>query len=281
MNHQINFNGKVIDAASPILRAGNRAFGYGDGLFETIRVFDGKIPFLKDHINRLRKGLSILKFNVPEHYSTAFFKDEIQQLTNGEGNHRIRLTVFRSDGGFYAPRGNDPQFLIESQGLNNASFSLNTKGLLLGIFDELKLPMNRLSNLKTCNGLPYVLAGIFCQENSLDDCILFNSLGNIAESSNSNIFFVAGTELFTPSLSEACIEGTMRNLILEVAEILNYRVNITSLALDDLEGIDEIWLTNAIHGIRWVEHFGQYRLLNQKAQAFVQLLNKKIKDFNE
>ncbi len=280
MIEKVNFNGNIIPANQPVFQASNRAFKYGDGLFESIRVFDGQIPFLDYHFNRLQRGLLQLKYNIPDYFSISFFEREIQKLVNKNGNHRVRLTVFRSEGGLYRPENNHPQFLIESQLLKDSFFHLNSKGLKVGFFDDIKLSYNPLSNLKTCNSLPYILAGIFNKEKNLDDSFLLNSSGGIAECSSSNVFFLFKEIILTPSLSEACVDGAMRKIILELAHANNFTIKETSIKAIDLEKADEIWLTNAIQGIRWVEYFKGSFFENKVASQFVHLVNKKIKQNN-
>lgn len=277
VTYKINFNGKLFQADLPLLKAGNRAFRYGDGLFETIRVFEGQVPFLDLHFDRLEKGMRQLKIDIPENYSAVFFENEIQKLTLEKGNHRVRLTVFRSGGGHYFPKENNPQFIIECELLEDARFNLNPKGLHVGLFEEIKLAKSSFSNLKTCNSLPYVLAGIYCKENGFDDCFLLNSSGNIAECTSSNVFFIKENVISTPALPEACVEGTMRKLIIEIAKKTRLEVKETTIAIPDIHLAEEIWLTNAIHGIRWVENFGKYHFKNNTAVQFEQLLNEKIK----
>jgi branched-chain amino acid aminotransferase len=277
---KINFNGNIVPANQPVFQANNRAFKYGDGLFETIRVFKGLIPFLDCHFNRLKTGLQQLKYEIPDYFSISFFEKEIQKLINQKGNHRVRLTVFRSVGGFYTPENNHPQFLIESHFLKDSTFHLNSKGLQVALFDEIKLPMNSLSNLKTCNSLPYILAGIFKKENGFDDCFLLNSHERIAECSSSNVFVLLKKTILTPSLSEACVAGTMRKIVLDIAHSNNFTIEETSIKAIDLKNANEIWLTNAIQGIRWVENYKGLHFENKVATEFVHLLNEKIKQNN-
>jgi branched-chain amino acid aminotransferase len=274
--NKINFNGKIISADQAIFNADNRAFKYIDGLFETIRIFNGKIPFLDYHFDRLEAGLLKLKYEIPEYFSVSFFTNEIQKLISEKGNQRIRLTVFRAAGGFYTPTNNHPEFLIESTSLKDAFFKLNKKGLHVSLFDEFRLPQNFLSNLKTCNSLPYILAGIYCKKEGFDDCFLLNNSGNIAEAVNSNIFILKNDTLLTPSLSEACVAGTMRKIILEIAKADHFKIEETSIEVSDLEQANEIWLSNAIRGIMWVEKFNGIRFENKLAKRFVQLLNEKL-----
>ena len=265
-----------MDAGLALFQANNRAFKYGDGLFETIRVFEGRLPFLDFHFNRLKKGMQLLKFDIPDHYTSRFFASEIQKLIFGKGNHRVRLTVFRSAGGFYTPNDNRPLFLIETSRLEDSTFNLNTKGLKIGLFDEIKLSGNLLSNLKTCNSLSYVLAGIYAKENGFDDCILVNNSGNVAECTSSNIFILNGKNIKSPALSEACVEGTLRSLIIGLAQNAGFQVAETKLKIADIKKAEEVWLSNAIQGIRWVEKFDNVFFKNKIANQFVKSLNEKI-----
>ncbi|MEM6964837.1 MAG: aminotransferase class IV [Bacteroidota bacterium] len=247
---KINLNGKLIPHNQPIFSASNRAFLYGDALFETIRMFDGKLSFLEDHVNRLLRGLDFFHYKIPKKYTTKFFQKEIKKIA--DGNARIRLTVFRTDGGLYTPKNNKPQFLISASPLPDATFQLHTKGLEMGIFRGVSLARQPISNHKTCNSLPYIRAAIFKKEQNLNDVFLLNDKGRIAEASSSNVFIFKKNQLITPSLSEGCITGTMRLQIIRIAQQLGIKVLEKKVTLATLEASDEIWLTNSIQGIRWV-----------------------------
>ena len=266
----------MINAEKAIFRTTNRVFRYGDGLFETIRVFEGNIPFLSDHFARLNKGMKFLKFKIPENFTFSFFKNEINKLTKEEGNWRIRLTVFRSNGGFYTPTNNTSRFVIEARSLESEKFQLNEKGKIMGIFDQFKLSSNELANLKTCNGIPYILASIYAKENKFDDCFLINERESIAEATSSNVFILKKDKILTPSLSSACIEGVMRNAVIKLASNLQFKVEEREITKDDLKEADEIWLTNSIQGIQYVSEFEGVHFENNIAKKFVKHFNQKI-----
>jgi len=248
----INFNGKILPAKQPIFKVDNRAFLYGDALFETIRMFDGNLPFLHLHMERLLAGLNFFQFKIPKKYTSKFFQKEIKKIA--KGNARIRITVFRSKGGLYTPKNNRPQFLITTSPLLNAEFKFHKKGLNVGVFEASQLKCSPVSNLKTCNSLPYILAGLYKKEQNLDDCILINEKGKIAEASSSNIFLLQKNKLITPSLSEGCINGTMRKVILEIATIENIHIIEKPINVSELKKAKEIFLTNSIQGIKWVKN---------------------------
>jgi len=269
---KINLNGEIIGAKKKLFDSSNRAFLYGDALFETIRMFDGKLPFLHQHIKRLRYGLAIFKYKVPKKYNANYFQKEIKKISSG--NARIRLTVFRSSGGLYTPQDFKPQFLITATPLKKSKFLLNKKGLDIGLFDQMKLSCTEMANLKTTNSLPYILAGIYKKEQNLSDCILLNQKGRIAEASSSNIFLVNKNKIITPSLSEGCISGTLRQSLLDLAKVNKLKIQEIPVTLSALQQADEVWLTNAIQGIRWVKSFdNKYFYTNTKAKTLLQKLN--------
>ncbi|MBK9012907.1 MAG: aminotransferase class IV [Saprospiraceae bacterium] len=283
----INLNGKIIAADQPIFTAGNRAFRYGDGLFESIRVFGGRLPFFERHWQRLSAGFGLLKFEVPDFFTPSFLKNEVGKLTQSKGNWRIRLSVWRSGGGLYTPEINLPEFLIEANPLTSALFELNQCGLKIGIFNQELLPHHsqktyqNLHNLKTTSALPFVLASIFKKENQLDDYLLLNTVGRLACASSSNIFLVKNGELFTPPLTEGCIAGTMRATVLELAGQLGIKTNEVQIPICELEKADEILLTNAIQGVRWVQKIqGQNTQFQCKtAGILVDALNQQLERF--
>ena len=130
----INFNCKILPSEQPIFTASNRAFRYGDGLFETIRVFDGKIPFFQRHFQRLIVGCRLLNLDVSGHFTQDFFENEISKLLVGGANYRVRLTVWRSGGGLYTPETNLPDFLIEAKELPSSVFELNNLCLIFTFY---------------------------------------------------------------------------------------------------------------------------------------------------
>ena len=162
----------------------------------------------------------------------------------------------------------------EAEKLENEKYTLNTKGLVIDIFDEFKKPLNKLSNLKTNNAIPYVLAGIYKKKRNLGDCILLNENNNIIEAVSSNIFTVKGKSMYTPSLEEGCLDGVMRNRIIDIALDMNYIVfEDAILSVNDITAADEIFLTNAISGIQWVGAYKTKRFYNTAAKKLIADLN--------
>jgi branched-subunit amino acid aminotransferase/4-amino-4-deoxychorismate lyase len=247
---KINYNGNIIPANQPIFTADNRAFKYGDSLFETIRIFDGEMPFLSYHLERLNEGMRLLSFNLRIGSKENYFYNEINKLTNKKGNHRIRLTVFRSDGGLYTPKDNSIQFLIENSPLESSSFILNDKGLSLGISEYQLLSESPISHLKTGNSLPYILAALEKGRNHYDDILIKNNKGEIAEALSSNLFLMMDNKIITPPLKSGCVGGTMRRFLIENNKASFKEQIITK---DKLIAAQGAFLTNAIQGIKWIK----------------------------
>ncbi|MES2680606.1 MAG: aminotransferase class IV [Bacteroidota bacterium] len=268
-------NGHLISIYEPGVSFNNRAFRYGDALFESIRFCNNKLMFLRDHVTRLKLGMTVLRMNVPAEFNTENISELIFQLLKHNThapNARVRLTVFRNEGGYYTPETNDISFLIESEELDG-TYQLNQKGLWADIYSEIKKPINKLSNLKTGNALLYVMAGLAKQSMKLDECFILNENGAICESISSNIFIVKNGTIFTAPLSEGCVAGVMRKQIISLAaehKILTFENTITTYTI--MNG-DEVFLTNSINGIRWVGQFKQKYYTNKLGQFFTDKLN--------
>lgn len=267
-------NGHLISVYEPALPFSNRAFRYGDSLFESIRICNNHVMFLRDHISRLKLGMTILRMNLPSELNTENVHDFIQHLIRHNAhapNGRIRLTVFRNDGGHYSPESNDISFLIESEPVEGP-YALNQRGYWIDLYTELKKPVNKLSNVKTGNALLNVMAGIARQSMKLDECLLVNEHGAICESVSSNIFVVKNGTLFTSPLTDGCVSGIMRKQIMHIASenrILTFEQPVTTYTLMNA---DEIFLTNSIQGIRWVGQFKDRFYTNRTAQFFMEKL---------
>lgn len=268
-------NGHIVSIYEPAIAFSNRAFRYGDSLFESIRFCNNKIMFLRDHITRLKLGMTVLRMNLPAEFNTENVYELITLLLKKNGhapNARIRLTVFRNEGGYYTPETNDISFLIESEELEGG-YTLNQKGYWVDIYGDIKKQLNRLANLKSGNALMYVMAGIAKQSMKLDDCFIINENGIICETINSNIFVVKNGTIYTSPLSEGCVAGIMRKQIMSIASENKILTLESQLSTYTLMNGDEIFLTNSINGIRWVGQFKDKFYTNKTAQFFTDKLN--------
>ncbi|MBI9041339.1 aminotransferase class IV [Lutibacter sp.] len=249
----INLNGSLINNSSTILTAENRAFKYGDALFETLKVTDLKIHFLEDHYFRLMASMRMIRMEIPLNFTMEFFEEEILNTVKAVGltTSRVRFTVFRNDGGLYAPKTNEISYLIHANELNSSI----KQGYSLELFKDYYIFSGLLSTIKTTNKIVNVLAAIFAEENEYDNCVLLNEKKNIVEVLNGNIFLVFGTTIKTPAITEGCIKGIIRKKIIEVlSKNKEYTIEETEISPFELQKADEVFITNAIVGVQPV-HF--------------------------
>ena len=140
MNH-FNYNGKLYPEGSPIIGADNRGLRYGDGLFETIKMKNGKLLFEDEHFARLWKGLKVLEFDIPKHFTVEVLQKEMSALAKKNGHEaaaRIRLNVIRGDGGLYDAKNHFPAYIIQTWPLAQGNGEWNSNGLVLGIYEAAK-----------------------------------------------------------------------------------------------------------------------------------------------
>jgi len=265
--HFIDFNTKLIPEQETILTADNRAFRYGDGLFETMRWMDGDLRFLDRHVARLQEGMRMLKLEQTERFDAGFIRSRAAELIkrNGLDNQhvRVRLQVYRSGGGLYSPQQNNACYIMEVSRLDPDDVKHRKIGLIVDVYDEFKKPYSELSKLKSSNALVYVMAGLYRTRNGLDDVLLLNQEGFLCESLSSNVFIWYDNKLYTPAISEGCIDGVMRRIIIDLAVDSGMEVIEAQISPNILREADEIFHTNAIHGVQWVMGYKQKRYFNR------------------
>jgi branched-chain amino acid aminotransferase len=276
MNY-LNLDGEILSADRPALMADNRGYRYGDGLFETIKVIGKRICLEEYHFNRFFAGLRLLRFEVPAELTSDLLTKQVLELC--EKNQctelaRIRMSVFRGNGGLY--EGDDKlHYIIECKPVPIDLNQWRENGILVGIYTDARKSSDAFSHLKSANYLPYVMAAKYAQSNEWDDCLVLNQHGRIADATIANVFVVKDGTILTPPLSEGCVDGVMRRYLLESLNVDpgNYQgvkpnVKEECLTIEDILNADEIFLTNAISGIRWVRQlqdktYGHSRTLSK------------------
>jgi branched-chain amino acid aminotransferase len=272
----INFNGEILPADTRLITINNRGFKYGDGLFESMRLMKGQLKFAELHADRLQRGMKALKIDGYSQMDTWFLKEKAVDLArrNKAKHGRIRLTVFRDAEGLYTPTQNKMGYCMEIVPHDEPRYFLNTKGLIVDLFSEIPKPTNYLSNIKTCNSLTYVMAGLYKTQNKLDDVFLLNQGGFLCEAGSSNVFVWYQKHLYTPALSEGCVEGVMRQVIIDIAKKNGIPVTEAQINPEILYVADEVFLTNATMGIQTVIGYGVRRYFNELSKMLIDELNK-------
>ena len=282
MKEFINFNGEIIEKEKFSLELSNRAFRFGDSIFETIRVFDGKIIFLNQHFSRLKSTLNIVKMSIPEYFTKEYLKSEILKLIESHQsglNARIRFTVYRkASSSIYFVNTNDGfDFVIEYSPLSNRNFGNDISSYEIDIFDEIKKTSGILSQIKTNNVLLHSIAGSVATEKSIDNIVLLNENGCLTEAVNANIFIVKENMVVTPKLTDGCVDGIMRNNVIDIVnKKTNYQSEVRSIDANELLSCDEVFLTNSIIGIQSVYKYKNTNYSNKITGEIKSLINSNI-----
>jgi branched-chain amino acid aminotransferase len=263
------FNGKLLKPETGIIGANSRGLRFGDGLFETIKSINGHLEFLDEHFARLWKGMQVLQFTIPKQFTPDYLEQEIQNLLKKNGHEkiaRVRLTVFRGDGGLYDATDHKPNYLIQSWALPDETGSWNSNGLVAGIYTDVKKSCDILSNLKHNNFLPYAMGALFAKKEKWNDAILLNTDDRLCDTTIANIFLIKDEVVYTPALTEGCIAGVMRRNLIEKLTAANYKLVEGKLSVDELQDADEVFLTNSIYNMRWVQSVGDKKYSNVQTQ---------------
>lgn len=252
----ISFNGVLTDADDKIFSSRSRIYKYGDGFFESIKVIQKRPQLFDLHYQRIQRASTLFHLPLNDKWTQAYFEDQIELLClkNGWVNARCRILFYRESEGFYAPERNKCGFLIEMSE-SNGHYPINDKGLKLGEYGLILKPSNFLSFFKPLSAIQYVLAGIYATENGFDSVILYNESGYVTEAFNANIFLIQGEEIITPALSQYCIDGVMRQYIIQKLKHLGYIIREQEVSEEDLLMADEVFISNATRGITWVESY--------------------------
>ncbi len=242
----------------------NRAFRFGDGLFETIRITEGKAPLWTQHLERLKQSALILKLDLPKNFTTTLNNILFDLLEKPAFRSSIfRIWIFRSGKGKYTPETNSASFVCKAETLPAQKNDNTQHGLIIDLCETVTLTADTLSNLKSLNSLIYVMAAIEKSEKGFDELLLRNQKGELVEGTSTNLFIVKKKAIYTPPLSSGALDGVMRKQIIQVAKRLGFSVSEESISQEALESADEVFLSNAVSGIQWVKAFRKRRYLHQ------------------
>ena len=249
----INYNGKITEEHIPIIEANNRGLRFGDGLFETLKYKNGKLILVDEHLARLWYGMRLLQFELPKLFSPDMLESQILQLIqkNNHQSARIRITVFRGNGGLYDPHHHAPQYIIQTWQLPETNGLLNENGLQCCIYRDALKVVDRFSNSKHNNYLPYFMGALYAKKEKCNDAIILNQHNNICDSTIANVFFIKDGIIYTPALTEGCVAGVTRATVINELKN-NYSIVETTITEAILMEADEVFLTNSIYNIRWI-----------------------------
>jgi len=251
----ININGELLFEQNFKLSTENRGFKYGDAIFETIKVSNNRIIFWEDHYFRLMASMRMLRMKIPMEFTLEFFQKEILKTVTAQDNavsYRVRLNIYRKDGGLYTPKTNEIDYLIDVK----KNIYITKEVYKVDIFKDFYSYSGLLSTIKTNNRMVNTLASIYAKENDLDNCVLINEKKGAVEVANGNIFILKGNTIKTPALTEGCIKGIIRKKVIEIiTKNPEYNLEETNISPFEIQKADEVFITNAIMGVQPVTNY--------------------------
>lgn len=279
----INFNGTLLPQNNTDLTQ-NRGFLYGDAVFETLKICNGKILFLEDHYFRLMASMRVIRMEIPMNFTMEFLEEQVLEVVKAKdilSSARARITVCRNDGGFYLPTTNTISYLIHATSLDDAHYVFHKSDYEVDLFKDFYITKQLLSSIKTTNKLVNITGSIFASENGLDNCLLLNDSKNVVEALQGNLFMRVGNKLITPPLTEGCLNGIMRKQILQLAKKVDgLEVVEDIISPFDLQKADELFLTNVIQGVRPITQYRKKKFDTQLSEQLSWKLNELISSFN-
>jgi branched-chain amino acid aminotransferase len=271
-----NYNGNMVPSQTNLLQD-NRAFLYGDGVFETLKIVDNKILFFEDHYFRLMSSMRIVRMEIPMNFTLEFLEQQIldtAKANNCSNSARVRFTVFRNSGGYYLPQTNAISYIINAKPLENVLYKIEKKSYEVDLYKDFYVTKQLLSSIKSTNKLINITGSIFAKENDLDNCLLMNDSKNVIEALQGNVFMLLDNKLITPPVSEGCLNGVMRKQVLALAQKLeNIEIVEQIISPFDLQKADELFITNVIKGIQPITQYRKKSFGTKLSQDLLFRLN--------
>lgn len=241
-----NLNGKLVPADEARIPALDHGLLYGDGLFETLRVYGGRFFRLAAHLERLRRGAAQIHLELPwtDAELTEALAATVRENRIDEG--ALRLTVTRG-AGLPVPElavGGPPAYLVTARPWSGVPVACSA--CFAG-----RHPRAFVPGIKSLSYLPFLLARDEARRRGYDEALL-TAGEEVVEGSASNVFIVAGGRLKTPPLGSGCLPGVTRAVVLELAAAEGLPAEEAALTCGDLLGADEVFLTGSLAGIRSV-----------------------------
>ncbi|QEK11030.1 4-amino-4-deoxychorismate lyase [Crassaminicella thermophila] len=236
----ISFNGTLIKSKETCISPESEAFLYGYGIFETLKIHCGKIFFIDEHLERLKKGCKEL--NIKLDYDLKKIQKYCYNLINSNS------MVFGALKILYAKNKDQYNLLLFTRE-NIYTEEKYKKGFHICFADTKKNPYSKLTYIKSNNYLENILEKQKAKENGYDEAIFLNVLNKISEGTYTNIFFIKNNILYTPATECGILPGIMRNKIIDLIYKLNLNLKIGTFNKADLFNADEIFLTNSLMDI--------------------------------
>jgi branched-chain amino acid aminotransferase len=214
---------------------------------------------------------------IPMHFTMEYLEAQIIDTVNANqcsDSARVRITVYRNEGGYYLPETNQISFIIQATSMSNSLYSYEAISYEVDLYKDFYIAKQLLSTIKTTNKIIHVTGSIFAKENGFQNCLLLNDEKNVVEALQGNIFMLMDGKLITPPITDGCLNGILRKKILSLAKSIEYIVLVeASISPFDLQKADEIFITNVIKGIQSVTKYRKKEYNTNLAKQLTEKLN--------
>jgi branched-chain amino acid aminotransferase len=217
--------------------------------------------------------METLQFEIPKNFTATYLENKILELCKKNLHNsytRVRLMVFRGNGGLFGAENHLPNYIIQTWKIENSD-ELNSNGLTIDVYPDAKKSCDSLANLKSNNYLPYLMAVLYAKKIRVNDCVLLNNYDRICDTTMANIFIMKEDIIYTPPLSEGCVAGVMRRFVINKLSS-PFKILEKQISIEDLEKADEVFVTNSIKGIRWIKQFKNSQYSNTGVKKIHKIL---------
>lgn len=280
----VNFNGNLVSSQDTLFSSENRGYKYGDALFETLKVVNGKIFFWEDHYFRLMASMRIMRMDIPMSFTMEFLENEILKTIEANdllsSSARVRLNIDRGEGGKYLPSENSKvTYSIITEAFDEPFYTVKEgQTYEVDLYKDFFIAPGLLSGLKSNNKAIQVIGSIYAKENDLNNCLVLNTNKSVIEALNGNLFLVKGDKIKTPPLEDGCLKGVMRKQVLGVlSKDVNLYIEEASISPFELQKADELFITNVIQGIVPITKYRKKTYGCQLAKDLTNKLNARIR----
>lgn len=239
-------NGSLVPKEDAKVSVFDRGFLYGDGVFETVRIYNGKPFMIDEHITRLLNGLKKIRFSkLPA--GLKIYSEKVIEANNVR-NGVLRIAVSRGEmtSGIDPSASKEPTVVITAKEGISYSDEASLKGfraIIAGIRKDRSSP---LCGVKSANFLTHILARGEAIDAGVDEGIMLNYEGFVTEATISNIFIIKGTSLITPAVDSGILPGIARKTVIEISDGMDLTVSEREVNPEELFDTDEAFLTNSL-----------------------------------
>ena len=276
---KIWFDEGLVDVADAKVSVFDHGLLYGDGVFEGIRVYRGRIFELEAHLKRLYESARVIRLDIPMDIKAMTEATQKTVQANGITDGYIRLIVTRGEGtlGLNPFICKKPMVLIIADNINLYPKELYEQGLkVISATTMRNHPQSLPPQIKSLNYLNNIMAKIEAIDKNMLEAVMYNHEGYVAEATGDNIFVVKGGVISTPPVQAGALEGITRGVVMRIAKAEGFEVSITNLTRFDLYSCDEFFLTGTAAEVIAVVEMDDRKIGDGKPGPVTKLLREKF-----